>query len=243
MNAIARTLVGAVFMTISSGCSFRALSPPARVVMLENAQALARNETAVSVEGGIGGFVFSRYATYGTLRARRGMAANVEGAIDVTAGYVDGGRFDCEVDATECRAGNARGGGGAMRLGAKWAPWGKHFAVTGGLGAGGSLFGGMFALDAGIIASFDNPYVIPFFTTSVGLSVPFSARTLHFGDSIDRATPTFVWPMSLGLKVPLSRAESGLRGAILGGIGALYLHDGHNANAAGLVSLGGEVVF
>lgn len=230
---------------LASGCSFHAFSPPSRLLTLESAETLKEGETSIGAEGGVGGFVFGDVSGLGGVRVRRGLADGVEGSVDAAAGYVAGGTFSCDGGTSDCAPGAARGAGGALRLGVKWAPWVRHFAVTGGLGGGGSLLGGFFGADVGVIASYDNPYFVPFASTTLGVSLPFMAPTLHFGENRDAASTTMWWSGTLGVKLPLPVGpnDASIRGSLLLGVGAIYLNDGTESDAAALATLGGEVSF
>ncbi len=234
-----------VLALLASGCSFHAFSPPTRLLTLESAETLKEGETSIGAEGSVGGFVFGDVSGLGGVRVRRGLADGVEVSIDAAAGYVAGWTFSCEDASSDCVPGHARGAGAALRVGAKWAPWIRHFALTGGIGGGGSLLGGFFGADLGVIASYDNPHFVPFVSTTLGVSLPFMAPTLHFGENRDAASTTMWWSTTLGVKLPLPIGPNltSVRGSVLLGVGTLYLYDGTESDAAALATLGGEVSF
>lgn len=225
-----------------SACSYHAYSPPSRVGLVENAATLGEGRTSVALEGSGGSVAFASGGG-AAARVRRGVSETVDVSLDATFVYLRGPDFDCEGATSPCAPGRAEGAGGAGRLGAKWAPWGRYFAIAGGFGGGGSSMGGFVAPDLGLIASYENEYVVPFVSTLASVSFPLGARSLRFGEHESSPSTTFSLATTLGAKVLVGPQDRAARGALVAGLGLLVLADDEEADTAWSATVGGEVSF
>ncbi|MFT5355026.1 MAG: hypothetical protein ACI9KE_002239 [Polyangiales bacterium] len=224
-------VVAALLLT---ACSPHAFSPPGRTLPLETAAAVGVGNTAVQLEGGISAQVLGPGVVTASARVRHGVGEqtdlNVEGNF---AYFVDG---DPQIDMHR--------GIYSGRIGLKHA-FGEHFALTGGVGAGGSAAGAFISPDFGFILSFENPYVVPFFSARVVLSQPMGAREVEFVDdgvAFSQAPAfTYGYAFTTGVRVPLGPIAKPLRPAILVGFGMTHIFDGEDEAAFMGVNLGFEV--
>jgi hypothetical protein len=184
------------FVVLASACSYRLVSPPARMVTLESARTLAPKETAVAVKGGGQIAMFEPSAAVGTVMVRRGISDKLEVSGEVSYarlwGYADDERIDVEPSIYAGRAGIKLAGN-------------RHLAMAAGVGGGYAPAAGSFgAIDVGGIASYDNCYVVPFGALTGFLSQPLGAKTVDFGShGTSRASSGYGLAVSTGVEVPL----------------------------------------
>jgi hypothetical protein len=191
------------------GCSVRVYSPPTGSFPVESSASLGQGKNSVRGDIFWGGALFGPPVSSYRLSAARGLTDTVDVSLSPTLTRILG-----------ARRGDENHNIGALRAGIKYAPV-PHFAVVGGLGAGGSEGGSFLSPDLGFVAAYENPYVIPFFTLRGLLSAPLRAKAAHFttDDDADRSdednqrdvyalAPRFTWGFQAGagLRVPLLRA-------------------------------------
>lgn len=215
-----------------TACSPHAFSPPGRTLPLETAAAVGAGNTGVQLEGGTSAELLGPALVHGTARVRHGVGEhtdlNVEGNFTY---FLDG---DEQVDVHR--------GIYSGRLGIKHA-FGEHFALTGGIAAGGSAGGAFLSPDLGFIAGFENPYVVPFVSGRLILSQPIGAREVEFIDDgvafMQAPQFTYGYAITTGVRIPVGPLAKPLRPAILLGFGVTQIFDGEEE--AGF--MGGNVGF
>ena len=232
---------------VTCGCNFHVFSPPARLAVMESAEAAPFKQTTIGVGGGaaLATAGLSGFGGYGSLAVRRGLHPNVEGSITATAGVFFGGSQTCSQFGapSSCRPTNGDVGGAALRVGVKWAPWERNVAIVGGLGGGGSALGGFVAPDLGVIVSYDDGVVVPYASALVGMSQPIGASVYQWGNRASAPTTTLTVTVTGGLKIVVRPARSAVGGAILLGVGGFGLWDAWTHFGMLVASLGGEVTF
>jgi hypothetical protein len=165
-----------------AACSVHAFTPPARPMPLSPAQAPARGETDVQLDGNASGEIMGPGVFAGNLRVRRGVSEGV--ALVGDAGIL---RADGDPDGLDPRAATARVGvqvhGRANDI---------HVAVFGGAGGGHAPTAGSWAsFDGGVVMSGTHRYVRPMFLVDMFVSEPFSTRTFPVGESMLRLPRTY----------------------------------------------------
>ncbi|MEM1418087.1 MAG: hypothetical protein AAGH15_24540, partial [Myxococcota bacterium] len=120
----------------------------------------------------------------------------------------------------------------SLRLGAKQA-FTRHLAFSLGVGAGGSAGGGHVSPDVGVVAGYDNPYVVPFGSFRAFASVPFAAREVAFRDNEaglvvlrPESSTGFAWMTGVRVSVGVLPAGGRRRGAFIAGFGGTTLYSG-----------------
>lgn len=181
------------------GCSPYVHSPAAQTVPLESAKALQEGETAMRVEGSVGGQVFGPGVTSGKLQVRHGFRESLEGSAQADLTYL-GGSEEWDSDALPLI--------GSARLGVKYAPL-DWFALTAGLGGGASAGGGFISPDAGVIFSYENRYFVPLLSFGGYYSAPIHARHVRFFDDdgdvfIGKPDRTGGAYLGAGARIPLN---------------------------------------
>src|SRR6266581_8128842 len=152
-------------LTLLVGCGYHVYSPPGRVLPLESAATLAKGRTAVGAEiSGHGGGGIDNIAG-GSLRLRRGVGERFEGSIEASFASINGD----SAAGTDPKLYQAFAG-------LKWNPGTRFIGIVAGVGGGGSAGGSFGAVDAGVIAAYENCYVVPFLGIHGILSVPFDAK-------------------------------------------------------------------
>ena len=180
------------------GCSYRVVSPPARMAPLESPATLPVGTNGLAAEGGFASATFGPEVIFGSVRYRRRLIEEqLDGSIEVNGLHVLGG-----TDVSTFREAYS------LHLGLKYRMLGV-LSLVGGVGGGGSAAGGFISPDVGFIAGFEKPYVIPFISVRGFLSQPFAAREIDLGiddDERKRGTPqtTFGLVTLSGVRVPLS---------------------------------------
>jgi hypothetical protein len=183
-------------LSASAGCSYHLISPPARIATLESAAPVKQGETIVGGRGGVAASVFDPGAVLAGGIVRHGIGHGVELDAEGTYAYIttnDSPHIDRNLVTS--------------RVGVKVGN--DYVAVTGGLGGGISpAAGGFGAVDGGLIVSYANCYLVPFFSPGVYVSVPVAAKTVTFdnGES-SKASTSFGFGASAGLEIPLDHAR------------------------------------
>lgn len=194
-----------------SACSVRVYSPPTGSFPVESSATLGQGRTSVRGDIFWGGALFGPPVDSYRLSAARGLTDTVDVSLAPALTRILG-----------ARRGDENHYIGALRAGIKYAPV-RHFAVVGGLGAGGSEGGSFLSPDLGFVAAYENPYAIPFFTLRGLLSAPLRAKVARFttDDDADRSdeddqrdvyaiAPRFTWgyQSGAGLRVPLLHGDA-----------------------------------
>lgn len=223
---------------LAQACTPYVLSPPARAIPLESAATVGEDHTAVQAEGGVSGEVFGSGIAHGTVRVRHGLTPDLEISAEANA------LIFTNLFATEEHRGIY-----SARVGVKHS-FSPHFALTGGLGGGGSAAGGFFSPDVGFIAGYENPYAVPFVSGRLLLSQPFATRTVTIDDGDDNmdddvtAAPdlTYGFAVGTGVRIPLGpRGEPTF--ALSTGVGLTFLSDGGEGRGYPGFSVGLERIY
>ena len=219
---------------ILTACSPHAFSPPGRTLPLETAAAVGAGNTGVQLEGGISTEVLGPGVVHATARVRHGVGEQTDVNFEANlVFYID------DDEQVEAHRGIYSG-----RFGVKHA-FGQHFALTGGVAAGGSAGGGFFSPDVGFITSFENPYVVPFVSGRLVLSQPLGAREVEFFDDGVAFTQspqfTYGYALATGVRVPVGPMAKPLRPALLVGFGLTQIFDGEEDTGFMGVNLGFEM--
>lgn len=190
------------------GCNVHVYSPPTGSFPTESSASLGREHSSVRAEVFGGGELFGPGVSSYRVGVARGLTDQLDLSLSPSLTWVHGSSGE-----------GAHPGIYALRAGLKYAPV-PHFAVVGGLGAGGSAGGGYLSPDLGFIAAYENPHLVPFFTLRGLLSAPLAARRVHFsvpddthGSDADsdpdryQLTPHFTLGVQtgVGLRAPLTR--------------------------------------
>lgn len=211
-------LAAVLFLT---ACSPHAFSPPGRTLPLETAAAVGAGNTGVQLEGGISTEILGPGLVHATARVRHGVGEQTDLNFE--------GNFAYFIDGDEQN--EAHRGIYSGRLGIKHA-FGDNFALTGGIAAGGSAGGAFLSPDVGVIAGFENPYVVPFVSGRLILSQPISAREVEFVDDgvafMQAPQFTYGYNLTTGLRIPVGPLAKPLRPAILVGFGITQIFDGED---------------
>jgi hypothetical protein len=184
------------FFLLFSACSYQLVSPPARIVTLGSARALAPGEMTAGMKGAALTSVFDPGVVAGTGQVRRGVTEHLELDAEVSYGSLQIGDGDSSpTHNTSLYAGRA-----GMKLAAN-----HHVALTAGLGGGyAPAAGGFGSADLGGIVSYDNCYVIPFSALSGFVSQPVGAKDVDFGShGTSRARTSMGFSAATGLEVLL----------------------------------------
>jgi len=212
-----------------SACSV--LTPPTRPFPLETVATVGNGRTGEQVEIGRSSDLG---AESGTMRVRHGLDSETDVSVEGAATNVTSGNSDPNLRIWSGRA-------GVKRRVRKW------LAVTGGLGGG--AFGGnpFLGPDVGGIASWENPYLIPFAALRGSVSVPLAPRPVDFAD---QGTPRIEWfgqaalgarfPFGCGCRKPVAGEP---RGSLLVGYSRTWFADTKNNGAFDAYAVGGEITF
>lgn len=225
---------------VAQACTPYVLSPPARAIPLETAASVGEDRTAVQGEGGLSGQVFGPSIAHGTVRVRHGLTPELE-----IAGEANAMVFTEVYDTDEHR------GIYTARLGVKRS-FSPHFALTGGLGGGGSAAGGFFSPDVGFIAGYENPFAVPFVSGRLLLSQPFATRqvTIRNNGSGSEGGPTVVeapdltfgFAVASGVRIPVGPRGEPTFAISMGG-GFTFLSDGSETQGFPGFSFGVERIY
>ncbi len=167
MRAVRTWLVGLVLVV---GCNHHVYSPPARALPLEAPATLPQGGQAVRLSGGMHGeLTFGPNLPHGELTYRRALGPRLELSGTGTIAWVD-----------EPTQEGVTGSGALGHLGVKLQlDEGGHVALRGGLGGGAHGAGMLAAADVGVIAGFQNRWVVPWIAITLMGSQPISARTVE----------------------------------------------------------------
>lgn len=222
-----------VLVTLGLGaCTPFSLSPPARVLPLESSATLDEGSASVAASGGF----------HEAVRHTSGHAA-----LEVAYAPADGVELSLEgtyahVDYRDERSPHLA----AARVGLKLAPV-EHFAIVGGVGAGYGAHGAFVSPDLGVVAAYENPYLVPwgalrgFSSHPVGPSTVTVTRDDGNGtlSAFDLVPPnTLGWQVSTGVRLPLTLDE-GSRLDLLAGVGVTTLYGIDDASNEHTFLLGG----
>lgn len=237
-------VLAAVVCPLAFGCSYAVYSPPTRSLPLESAARLPPGRTAVKAEQAINSIVMGSTLTGGSLQVRHGVSETTELAAEGSVQYVHG---DSAMNVSPFIV--------AGRFGVKHAPPGvRHFAFTAGAGAGHHAAGSFAAGDVGLIASYENCWLIPTIAARAWLSVPIANRALDLGapdspagEEVHRPYTTLAFAPSANLRVPLGphRCDEipSAPAALLMGAQISFVNDHDSTDAFFGLGVGFEVVF
>jgi hypothetical protein len=193
--------VRSVLLLLLAGCPFKVWSPPARLLPLESSSTIGEQRTSIGGEVSYHAGPWGAEVPGGTVRVQHGFGELVDGEVEAYYADVQG---DPLVKTSGTIA--------AARAGVTWDVWRRDLAFVGGLGGGGSAGGGFVSADAGMIAAWENCYLVPFIGAHVLLSQPIDAQEVDLaevGESphVDTPDTTFGFSLRAGLKVPLGREQ------------------------------------
>ncbi len=212
------TRIIAVVLVGSAACTPHAFSPPARIIPLEAPATVAEGTTSVAVEGGVSGEVFGEPIIHGTARVRHGLSDRLELSGEANVLHF---RRDQDTSTTAHR------GVYSARLGIKGG-FSEHFALTAGLGGGGSASSSFLSPDAGFIAGYTNPYATPFLGARVFLSQPLTQNEVTITDNeetyVGAPETSYGVALSTGVRVPFGPRDD-RTGAISAGYGFTVIAD------------------
>ena len=219
---------------VTQACTPHVFSPPARTAPMEAPTPVGEGRTSLQVEGGSTSELFGDPIVQGTARLRYGLRDDLELVTEANLLYFTVGGNSSTA---------AHQGVYSLRLGVR-RNFTRHFALTGGLGGGGSAGGGFLSPDVGIIAGYDNPYAIPFVTTRVFFSQPLTQNEVtiqHDEEVITRAPEvSYGFGLTTGLRVPFGdRADP--TGSVLAGASFTLLADGEEVRGFSGFSAGLEL--
>jgi hypothetical protein len=237
-----RIPIGALLCAVAaSGCNRHVFSPPARIGVLESAATVGQGRTGVQVEGSDNGSLLGPDVTTGTLQGRHGISRSVDLSLSSSFVHIKGGAHE-NPNALTHRAG--------AKLGvARW------FAVDAGLGAGYSAAGAFVSPDLGVVAAWENPYLVPFYGLTFLASVPIGPRSVDVshadetpGTHLGKPKPTFGVGSLMGLRVPLlpgakAPRPNEIQGSLLLGWRFLFLADSEDDESFTGFAGAGEITF
>ncbi len=237
------TLFALTCAASAAGCNHHVFSPPARIGALSSVAPVGENRTGVQVEGSENGSLFGPDVTTGSLQGRHGISKNVDLSLSSSFLHVKG-------DSSAMENPNAS----AYRAGAKLAAT-SWFAIEGGLGGGYSVAGMFVSPDVGLMAAWENPYLVPFYDLSFLTSIPVDPRTVDTSNADEppgahrgKPRPTYGVGSVLGLRIPLlpgakpPRPDQ-LRGSLLAGWRFLFLADSEDDESFSGVAGAAEITF
>lgn len=231
------------------GCFQRPMTPPTTASLLTTAETLAEGEVAVGLNGGAQGAVFGPAVATAGGRLRYGATDDLELV-------VDGGAYVVSEDSIA----DEHRGIYTARFGLKYRLH-EHFAAIGGLGAGiAPAFGFFGGIDGGLVAAYENPYVVPFVAGRVSFNGPVNPSEVDTGqpdndepgEVVAAPARTLGVSAETGVRIPFGpRIASGKRmGSLLGAFVLTHLYDGRGGlieEADGITAIGGnfgiELVF
>lgn len=220
MKKNATTLIALLALSISSGCTHHAFTPPTQTTPLETAAPIGAGRTALQGEVAAHGSVFNGGSASLSGRVRHGLTDNVE--ISGEANYLVVAPRDAAHTTPHV---------GSARIGVKHSLT-RGFAFTSGLGFGLFAGGPFVGADVGFIASYDNDYVVPFFTGRLSLSIPTEAREVDTGLPnepagmfVNTVGTTGMAIATLGAEIKLTRDENATRHSLLLGFSFGAMHD------------------
>lgn len=228
-------------LLLITGCSHHVYSPPARLISLQSPATVGADTIAVAGEvvGAQGLFGPDMLGASGRVRYGLGSALEVGGEVNVV-GIDDGNN---EVDTHPFVY--------AGRAAVKWAPAAvaDFFAVTGGVGGGWSAGGGFFSPDLGVVAGYENRYLVPFVSLEGVLSVPIDPQPVDTsavddepGTHVDTPALSYGARASLGVRVPVSLGN-GTPASLYLAYGHLHLWDADGEDGYGGFAAGFEASF
>lgn len=221
-----------------AGCSHHVYSPPARAFPLETVAPVGEGRTGVQLEGGYHDITWGADAVSGTGRVRYGVHEEIDMAAEVMAVHIDGD----SAAGTSPNIYAARVGGKARVM--------SFMALAAGIGAGTSAGGPYASPDLGIIAAYENRYVVPFYAVRGFASQPFGAREVDtteegepVGTHVDKPRFTRGLATSAGARLLLPWGAEEPTWALSVGGGVTVLAD--NAESDTMRNLGGglELMF
>ncbi len=231
------------------GCFQRPMTPPSTASLLTTAETLAEGEVAVGLNGGAQGVAFGPAVATAGGRLRYGVRDDLELV-------VDGGAYVVSEDSIV----DDHRGLYTARLGLKYRLH-EHFAAVGGLGAGiAPAFGFFGGVDGGLVAAYENPYVVPFVAGRVSFNGPVNPDEVDTGQPDDDApgevvaapARTLGVSAETGVRIPFGPpVASGKRmGSLIGAVVLTHLYDGRGGlieESNGVTAIGGnfgiELVF
>ncbi len=223
---------------IASACALSCgacsvFTPPTRPFPLETAATAGKGRTGEQIELARS---WDLNADSAALRVRHGLARDTDVSVEA-AGIV------VASDGNSPRVGDLRIWTGRAGVKQRLTPW---LAVGGGLGGGAFGDDPFLGPDLAAIASYENPYVVPFVAVRGAVSIPLSQQQVNFGDQ--SATPVTEWygHVALGARVPVGCPEprpGEARGSLLMGYSRNWTVDSSGHGAYDAFAAGAEITF
>jgi hypothetical protein len=222
------------------GCNAHVYSPPARVAPMESSKPVARGQTSGGVAAGTGSAIFGVETHNATARVRHGVTDHSELGVDANLMVVDDSEAAAEVNPYIWSA----------RVGGKWAPQPlqDHLGLVYGVGGGTSAGGQFISPDVGVVAAFENPYLVPFVSANGFVSEPINAQPVDVsnkdqgeGTKVMTAKTTWGATFAGGLKWPI--VVGGSTVAPIVGLSHTLVTDGDEDTEVTGLSVGADVAF
>lgn len=222
------------------GCNAHVYSPPARVAPLESAKPVAQGKTSAGVSAGTGSAIFGVETINATAKVRRGVTEHSEVGVDANVMRVDDSEAAADINPYIVSA----------RVGGKWAPepLRDHLGLVYGVGGGTSTGGQFVSPDVGVVAAFQNRYLVPFASANGFVSEPINAQPVDVsnkdqgeGTKVMSASRTWGVTFAGGVKWPITVAGSTV--APIVGLSHTLVTDGDEDTEVTGLSVGADVTF
>ena len=223
-----------------AGCNHHIHSPPARALPMESVAPVGKGRVGLAAEAAIHGAVFGPSLTSGGGRVRVSPHEDVDVSVEGNVLHVRGDAAN-DIDQNVYSA----------RVGAKYRVV-RWFALAGVLGGGYHVAGTFVSPDLGIIAAYENDYVVPYFSMRGFVSEPLAVRTVDTREAgsttPERGAPqtTGGFATSLGVRVPMLPSfdqNEGVRGSLLLAPGLTHVGDAEDQRTFVQFGGGAELTF
>jgi hypothetical protein len=199
-----RTLTFSFLIVLgASGCQRHLYSPPTQISVADGPAPIGKSNTQVSGQYLMGGAIFGPDIEGGSLRVRHGVTDRQDVSLTATAILIHEYGYDADTN----RSLETYHPVFAGRLGTKWSPntLQGHFALSAGLGMGGSKGGYYVSPDAGLLVGWTNRIVTPFYALSGFVSQPIAPKMVDLAEAgeaadLQRARFTYGFQQAVGLR-------------------------------------------
>lgn len=224
----------------SMGCNAHVYSPPARIAPHEASKPVSQGETSGGVAVSAADEFFGIRSENATLRLRHGVSEHSEMGMDVNLTVLDDSEAAADLSPYIWSA----------RAGGKWAPepLGDYMSLIYGVGGGTSEGGQFISPDLGVVAAFENRYLVPYFSVNGFVSEPIDAHPVDvstkdegLGTHVMSAKTTWGATFAGGVKWPIRVADSTI--APILGLNHTEMTDGDETASFLGLSLGVDMTF